>query len=233
MKKTLLIFDVDGTLVHSNKVDSQCFADTYLDVYGLPFPSIDWQTYPHVTDNTIFRHVIRNQFNREATLSEIESFTDQFVELLKEKRAVSPQDFYEVPFAKRLIDNLLEDDRFAIGIGTGGWMRPAQLKLDFVDIPHQRIYMAAADNKITREEIIAESIEKAKKEVDFSDIVYIGDARWDVRTTRNLNMKFIGIRRNGDLDFLHNMGVKHVLQDYADHDKFLEMVKNALPPSTI
>ena len=53
--KTLIIFDIDGTLVYSNKVDSKCFSETYQQIYGEPFPSIDWRVYPHVTDHTIFR----------------------------------------------------------------------------------------------------------------------------------------------------------------------------------
>ena len=34
MEKTLLIFDVDGTLVYSNRIDSQCFAATYEALYN-------------------------------------------------------------------------------------------------------------------------------------------------------------------------------------------------------
>ena len=30
---TFVIFDIDGTLLYSNKIDSQCFADTYQEIY--------------------------------------------------------------------------------------------------------------------------------------------------------------------------------------------------------
>ena len=33
----LIIFDVDATLVYSNKLDSKAFAQTYEDIYQLPF----------------------------------------------------------------------------------------------------------------------------------------------------------------------------------------------------
>jgi len=49
----LIIFDVDGTLVFSEKLDSRCFAATYQEVYRIPFPTIDWRKYPHVSDTTI------------------------------------------------------------------------------------------------------------------------------------------------------------------------------------
>jgi len=55
MSKTLVIFDIDGTLLYSNKVDSQCFADTYEELYSEPFPTIDWTKFPHVTDDTILQ----------------------------------------------------------------------------------------------------------------------------------------------------------------------------------
>lgn len=230
MKKTFIIFDIDGTLLYSNKIDSQCFADTYLDIYKTPFPTIDWQKFPHVTDDTILKTAIRDQFQREVEVAEMEDFKQAFVDLINEKRKIVPEEFREIPFSKITVDKLLADERFEVGIGTGGWLKPAQVKLKHVGIPHHRLPMGTADGNPTREDIINGVIDKAKKQFSFNDIVYIGDARWDVKTTRNLNMKFIGIRRNGDHDFLKNLGATHVLSDFSDYEKFLHAIENATPP---
>ena len=83
MAKTLVIFDIDGTLVYSNKIDSQCFAQTYQRIYGLEFPTIDWTKYPHVTDTTIFKTVIRQHFDRAAEAEEMVEFQHEYVALLE------------------------------------------------------------------------------------------------------------------------------------------------------
>ena len=108
----LIIFDVDGTLVFSEKRDSQCFADTYQAVYGKPFPTIDWRKYPHVSDTTIFKTVIQEHFDRIPDETEEERFRQKFVANIIENRKRMPEEFKIVPFAKQAIDNLLNDDRF-------------------------------------------------------------------------------------------------------------------------
>ncbi|MEO1262396.1 MAG: HAD family hydrolase [Bacteroidota bacterium] len=231
MKKTLVIFDVDGTLVYSNKVDSQCFAETYQTIYKRKFPSIDWRRYPHVTDHTIFNAVIREQFDRPAEEKEIQYFQDHFVSLLEKGRQERPEEFMEVPNARATVLALLEDADFAVGIGTGGWRRPACLKLRHVGIPVEPLFMSAADGMETREDITHDAIRQAKEaHGDFGRIVYVGDAVWDVKTTRNLSLNFVGIRRTGDCHVLHELGAEIVLKDFSDQTAFLEAIQRATPP---
>lgn len=219
----LVIFDVDGTLVFSEKKDSQCFADTYQAVYRRPFPTIDWRKYPHVSDTTIFKTVIQEHFNRIPDKIEEESFRQQFVANIIENRKQTPTEFKEVPYAKQTINKLLADDRFVIGVATGGWKAPAIVKLNFVNIPTNRLIITGADGKVTREDITNETIDKAKAQYgEFDRIVYIGDAIWDVTTTRNMGLPLIGIRRKGDVDFLTKKGVGLVLKDFENYAAFLE-----------
>lgn len=219
----LVIFDVDGTLVYSEKKDSQCFADTYQTVYKKPFPTIDWKKYPHVSDTTIFKTVIQEHFDRIPDEAEEENFRQQFVANIIENRKKTPTDFKEVPYAKQTVHKLLADDRFVIGVATGGWKTPAIVKLNFVNIPTDPLIITGADGKVTREDITNETIDKAKAQHgEFNRIVYVGDAIWDLTTTRNMGLPLIGIRRRGDVDFFHQHGLEEVLQDYRDYSKFLD-----------
>lgn len=218
----LIIFDVDGTLVYSDKRDSQCFADTYQAVYGLPFPTIDWRKYPHVSDTTIFKTVIKEHFDRVATEEEEESFRQKFVANITKNRVQTPEVFHAVHFAQQTIDKLLADDRFVVGVATGGWKAPAIVKMNFVGIPSEKLIITGADGKETRVEIINETIEKAKHQHgNFEQIIYVGDAIWDYTTTKEMGIPLIGIRRKGDLDFFQKLGVERVLKDYTNHEQFV------------
>ena len=128
------------------------------------------------------------------------------------------------PWAKSIIDRLLRDDHYEVGIATGGWKNPALFKLDHVNIDHTAIHDSYADNKSTRNEIIQESIDQAKMNRHIAKIVYVGDAEWDVKTTNEMNIPLIGIRRAGDHNKLLNLGVKKVLSDYLDQDQFIDIV---------
>lgn len=230
MGKTLVIFDIDGTLVYSDKIDSQCFAQTYREIYGFEFPTIDWTKYPHVTDTTIFKTVIRQHFDREATDVEMHEFQHHFVALLEDRRRSQPNEFWEVPGARQTVEKLIDDKRFVVGIGTGGWRRPAEVKLRHVAIPFSALVLAGADGHEKREGIISQVIDTVSQNEHVTRTVYVGDAIWDVNTTRRMGMNFVGIRRKGDFEVLKNEGTSIVLQDYLDYDLFVNSVFEAEPP---
>ena len=231
LKKKLIIFDIDGTLLYSNKIDSQCFADTYEKVYQSKFPSIDWTKYPHVTDDTIFKTVIQDHFQREDTKEEVHHFQNEYVASLQLKRAEQPHEFKEVPNARKIIEHLLGSDVYEVGIATGGWRRPAMVKLNHVGIPTEDLHMSFADGNPTRENIIEGVFQQTDaKKMSFEKIVYVGDAIWDVRTTRNMNLPFIGIRRTGDESFLKQFGAETVIKDYEDIDLFMDSIELSRVP---
>ncbi|HKK75825.1 MAG TPA: HAD hydrolase-like protein [Saprospiraceae bacterium] len=230
----LVIFDVDGTLVHSERRDSAMFGRTYQEIYGRPFPSLDWSHFPHVTDDTMFRTAIRQHFQREITATEIPTFQERYMNYLRASRREQPEQFMQIPGASNLIKRLLEDERFELGIATGGWKAPAQIKLGHVQVPHQRMVLTGADGKATREEILEETRELSEsKGRSFNKVVYVGDAPWDVRTTRNLNWPFVGIRHRSDEQVLLDAGADIVLRDYQAYDTFVKAVAEAGPPRKI
>ncbi|MCI5080165.1 MAG: HAD family hydrolase [Saprospiraceae bacterium] len=227
----LIIFDIDGTLVYSERLDSQCFADTYQEVYKKPFPSIDWTRYPHVVDTIIFSTVIEEHFRRKPDQAEMDDFQALFCERITAQRKKRPQEFKEVPGAKQMVEQLLQDAGYVVGIGTGGWSGPARIKLKHVGIPDEELILSAADRRHSREDILQAAIEEAAERYDgFEQIVYVGDALWDVQTTRNMQLDFIGMRRKRDVEVLLQAGASQVFADYLQPDHFLEAIERAKPP---
>lgn len=234
MNKKLIIFDIDGTLLYSNKIDSQCFADTYKKVYKISFPTIDWSSYPHVTDDTIFKTVIKEHFQRNVEVDEMHCFQNEFVNLIQERRIAQPEAFKEVPHARKMIERLLADDSYEVGIATGGWKRPAFVKLNHIGIPMSQLHMSFADGNPTREDIIKGVFQQTDaQKMKFEKVVYVGDAPWDVKTTRNMNIPFIGIRRTGDVDVLRKLGAKTIINDYTNSELFLSAIDTAQPPKKV
>ena len=227
----LVIFDIDATLVYSDKVDSKAFASTYQAIFGFDFPSINWNDYPHVTDETIFETVYAKHLDKEPLIHEKESFRQAFVDKLVELRQKQPQDFLAVDGAVDIVNYLLKTDGYIVGIATGGWKAPALLKLQHVGIDPSLLYCGFADDNYTREAIITEAINHAKAAGHpITDIVYVGDAKWDVTTTRNMNIPLIGIRYQGDVDLLYQLGTSHVITNYKDQDRFMQLLNEAEVP---
>lgn len=227
----LIIFDVDGTLIHSERRDSLCFASAYEELFEREFPSIDWRLYPHVTDTVIFETVMDGHFQRKPTELEVQDFQELYLQKLISSRKETPHFFKEVPGARRLVEHLSGLDDFSLAIATGGWKLPAEIKLEHVGIPAGLMPISAADGQYNREAILRKAIELTNRsEQEYERIVYIGDAIWDVATTRNLNMSFIGVRYQNDHDVLLRVGARHVVSDYQDHGLFMKCIEEAVPP---
>ncbi len=228
----LVIFDVDGTLVYSGKKDSLCFARAYELIYGREFPSIDWRRYPHVTDTSIFDTVIRQHFGRPSTETEAAHFRAHYMELLRENRRLAPHHYQEVAGARRLVERLQADGRYLVGVATGGWRQPAEIKLGHVGISIGPGLFSGADGKVGREAILEEVMEQARQMNGSTPtrVVYVGDAEWDVTTTRNMQLSFIGVRHRGDREVLLREGARHVIRDYLDVAAFQDLLEMAVPP---
>ncbi len=227
----LIIFDVDGTLTHSESRDSLCFANTYEKVFKRKFPTINWHKYPHVTDTVIFETVIQEHFKRKPGQEELEDFHNQYSQNLINNRKENPEHFMEVPGARELVEHINSLDGFQLAIATGGWKIPAEIKLEHIGISPSLMPISGADGQYNREDIVNEAIRlTGQKASDFRRMVYIGDATWDVRTTRNLNMNFIGIRMDNDHEVLQQAGASHVVSNYLDREHFINLVHEAVPP---
>ena len=229
--KKLVIFDIDGTLLHSNKADSICFSKAFKTIFGFELPSLDWNHYPHTMDTAILDALFKEAGMPHPNEAEVEKFKDHYVALLEEGRKVRPEGFMEVQGARQIVEKLVADENYAVGIGTGGFRKPAFVKLKHVGIDTTHLHMAFANGNYSREDMVNESVSLAKAaHHDFEKIIYIGDGIWDVRTTRNLGIPFIGVRHKGDHQALHAEGAYHVISDYLDQEEFIDLLKKAKVP---
>lgn len=227
----LVIFDVDGTLVYSDRQDSQCFARAFEQLFGKPFPTIDWTQYPQVNDTAILHSVFNQHFGRSFLAAELDAFQDCFLNMLIEQRRFFPERFFMVPGAKEVIDHLTTCENVVTGIATGGFRRPAQFKLTFKEIRHDHIIFHGADGKYSRQAIIEHVIEEAIAiHGNFNRIVYVGDAIWDVHTTKDMGIPLVGVRYGDDRHVLESAGTRVVIRDYVDIPAFMSALEQAEVP---
>ena len=57
----LAIFDVDGTLLHSNAADQACFVQAFCDALGFEAIDTNWLAYRHTTDSGITEQVFEER----------------------------------------------------------------------------------------------------------------------------------------------------------------------------
>ncbi len=234
MMDGLVVFDMDGTLINTNKVDCECFVQAFADEFGITKINTNWTDYPHATDSSVFDVIIRDHLSRPPGKDDLSRFTDRFVGLLEASFEADPGQFLEIPGASAMMASLLRAGRWAVAIATGACHASAHFKMSKIEIDVANLPIASSDDAFSREEIVSVAIERAAQMYghgSFDRIVSVGDAPWDVSTARGMGLPFVGI--NGDHPDptqLARLGAKHVLPDFANLASFCDALEAAEVP---
>lgn len=156
----LVIFDIDGTLTNTNKVDADCFVRAF-EEFGIFNINQNWQDYTHSTDTGITQHVFQKNLGRLPSQEEFFKLKKCFIYLLQQA-STNPNLFSAIPGATSII-NQLKILNYYVAIATGGWYDSAMFKLQKADIDITNAPIASADDSFSREEIIKLVILKSKK----------------------------------------------------------------------
>lgn len=229
----LAVFDIDGTLVRSGRVDGLCFREAHGEQFGHEALPDNWHGFTHMTDSCINHELFRDLRGRPPTAAEIRRLQDRFLASLRARHAESAGYFEPVPGSPAILDRLRELDGWAVALASGGWRRSAHFKLSCIGVDAARLPGAFGDDHMSREGIVAKAIDRAQEShgvEGFDRVVSIGDAVWDVKTARNLDLPFIGIA-GGDREIeIREAGARHVLADFSDPPAFFEMLVRAAAP---
>jgi phosphoglycolate phosphatase-like HAD superfamily hydrolase len=217
----LVMFDIDGTLTETMKVDEECFVRSFKDVFGFAEIDTDWSHYPHMTDSGIFHDIFTSRIGRSPTAQDVSRFRQHFIQLLAAASSESP--FAPVAGADRLLSRLAQGGSHRVSLATGGWRDPARLKMASAGMCFDNHPAASADDALDRESIIRLSNQRAAERYreSFACTVYVGDGVWDARACRGVGIPFIGIATGSRATRLSAEGAVCVLPDFSDADIFL------------
>lgn len=228
----LVIFDIDGTLTQTSRVDSICF-ERALAKNGIDSPEADWHACPHISDTGLTRHLYQAHHGREPHEHEEASLRDCLVALLKEQHACNAGLFAEVAGAGAMLVQLAEKPDWVIAMATGCWRASAEMKLSAANIPLHHKPAGFAEDGPAREAIVTAAIERATthyNRTNFERIVSVGDGVWDVKTAANLALPFVGIGSEARAAALQRQGAKHIVPDFRDINQFFVCLDDAVIP---
>ncbi|WP_018264969.1 HAD family hydrolase [Methylosinus sp. LW4] len=223
-RKTLVVFDVDGTLIQSMAVDGECYGAALFEHFDTTDISLDWTTYEHVTDPGVVTELYAHRFGRAPTAQELRDFRQRFMSRLE--AAVSGREvLQETLGASRLLSALAADARFEVAIATGAWRAPISMKLAVAGVDIGGFPFACGDDAIERARIFSLAVERTVG--SFERIVLVGDGVWDVVTARALGFSFLGVGSGAEAERLREEGAEHVVEDFSRLEAVIELLSRA------
>ncbi len=172
-----IIFDIDGTLTNTKKVDDKCFFKAFKETFDIDLFNQDWADFKDVTDLGITEEIIKREWNRKPTIGECELLISNFITNFEREKTKDISQFKEIDGAKDFFNILLKSTKFHIGIATGAWKNYAILKPESAGIKLEGVSFSNSNFHKSRENITNEVIRqlKNKSKKDPERIIYFGD----------------------------------------------------------
>jgi len=226
----LAVFDIDGTLADTCKIDAECFARAVADQFNITEINLEWSTYVNVTDSGILHSLYRENSGKLPTQPDIVRLKERFLHHLQNAFRADSTSFREIPGASIIIDRLTRHPNWSIAYATGSWHDSAIFKLQSARLPVHHISLSSSDDAIEREAIVNLAINRAREmcsTTHFERTVLIGDGLWDARTAISLVLPFIGVGQQDHFDYFENISV---IPDFVDGDHFFHLLESASVP---
>ncbi|HMF27868.1 MAG TPA: HAD family hydrolase, partial [Candidatus Cybelea sp.] len=199
----------DGTLLRSCELDGALYARAFLDIFGMPLPSTDWNSYRNVTDRGIAEEAVARLGLPARGIAE---FRPHFIALTSRLEEIDP-----VPGAAQILAELQRAGH-KIAIATGSWQEAARHKLRIAGIDIAQLPLVGSDEDATREGILRAAIARLGSG---APVVYVGDAEWDLRASRNLGIGFVCVCAEG------NRFGAPTIRDFVDRRAFAEALSRS------
>ena len=184
-----VIFDIDGTLLQSARVDDRLYRQSVTEILGPVRFRSSLTDYRRVTDSGLLIEILED--NRLTDIADpTESIRSRFVELL-ENHIYTNGPFVEIPGARDFLEAHRRSDGHAVAIATGGWRLSALLKLESAGFDVSGMPITTADDRLDRTDIMRLALSQLGQ--GFESVTYYGDGVWDREATAALGWRFVPV----------------------------------------
>ena len=193
IQKRLLLFDIDGTLIHSGGAGVHALKSAFRERFGIVDDLHDIEI-AGMTDSGIVISIL-NKHKIPATNENVSAFLDSYVHFLSlelPRRAGKL-----LPGVLELLERLKSRPHLVLALLTGNVSRGAQLKLDHYGVWHFFEFGAFADDHQDRNRLgpfaRARAKEKHGREFSASQIDVIGDTPRDIACGKAFGARTIAV----------------------------------------
>ena len=225
MSFKLVLFDIDGTLLHSGGAGRRGMNKTFKDLYNID-GALNEVALAGRTDELIFmdaaaRHGIQiengslNQFKNQ-----------YFKNLAYEITANSPQK-HLFPGVRQLLEMVQMEPTLVCGLLTGNWEKSGFFKLKAFGIDHFFELGAFADDSSDRNKLVPFAVERMvqlkQQKPEPRQVFVIGDTPKDVECAKVHDVVSVAVATTHEKEILAKAEPDYLVSDFSDLDKMMEI----------
>ena len=226
--KRLILFDIDGTILHSQGAARRAFTRAMHEAYGTTGP-IDSHPFDGKTDPQIARELMRLEgMSDDAIDAGLPTLWTAYIRELDHEFAAPGHETFVYPGVRELLDELHDRNNDSVlGLLTGNIRDGAARKLASARI-HSDFRVGAFGSDCERRDGLPEvAVQRARDltGVHFrdQDVVIIGDTPADVTCGQSLNVRTVAVATGSyDAAALTGAGAHYVFDDLSDTVRVLD-----------
>lgn len=224
---TLLLFDIDGTLMQTHGVGRRSVCASLAEITGRDI-STDGISFSGKTDPQILREVlVANGLGEAEARDVLDDAIAAYTSAMHEQADAMTVTI--LPGVERLLDRLAQRDDTQLAVLTGNVEPMADLKLRRAGLQSYFPFGAFGSDSSDRYQLPPFAVERAKKHTgrayEGDAVVLIGDTEHDLQCGRSIGARAIGVC-TGHFDRAHlSQFESHALfDDLGDADAFVASV---------
>jgi phosphoglycolate phosphatase len=196
MRPTVLLFDIDGTLVTTGGAGRRSMDAAFEKLHGRPDACSSF-SMSGMTDRAIARKAL-NIIGAEDSPAAIDAVIDAYLaHLAQEVHRVDDRSYRVFPGMREAVSEARSRAGFAVGLGTGNVREGARVKLERVSIYDQFAFGGFGCDSEDRVELIRCGAKAGAAllgaPVEACRVVVIGDTPKDVHAAKGIGAECIGV----------------------------------------
>ncbi len=217
---TLVLFDIDGTLLDARGAGRRSFIRAIEAVFGWR-DDIEYISFAGATDILVLRQIFARH-GRTLTDEDLRRFFEHLpLELERSMAETKPK---ACPGVHILIETLTADLGVRLGLVTGNIEACARIKLRGIGLHGAFPFGAFGEDEPHRTDLAALALRRAEAFLPpggrWSHVFLVGDAPSDIEAAKHIGAVSVAVATGQfDVASLHATGADHVLEDLTDLDR--------------